>query len=244
MKKQLQEILGHIRRADNDFDFITDGDKIAVGLSGGKDSNLLLYALAQYQKFGHKRFDLIAITVDGTGGNTDFSGLQKYCDDLSVKLIIEPSEIFKIVFDIRREKNPCSLCSNLRRGILHSSAKRNGANKVALGHHSDDMIETFLMSMIHEGRINTFEPKTYLDRIDITIIRPMIYVPEHEIISITANPIFKRNVIKNPCPVNHHTQREYMKDLVKKLTKDHTMARDKMARAISKWLKSRDVVQP
>ena len=233
MKAEFQNILGHLRRADQDFGLITEGDKIAVGISGGKDSLLLLKALATYQKFGIKKFDIVAITVDCTSGNTDFKRLKKFCKDLGVKLIIEPSDIFKIVFDIRKEKNPCSLCSNLRRGILNTSAVKNNCNKVALGHHADDLIETFLLSMLYEARLNTFSPSSFLDRINVTIIRPMLYVSEQEVISYTARDTDIQNSIYiNPCPVNHHTQREYMKNLVKKLNTDIPSARDRILSAL------------
>ena len=227
--KKLQPILSHLRRADEDFSLIEKGDKIAVGLSGGKDSLLLLQALVAYQKFNHTNFELVAITVDCTNGKADFSKIQKFCGDLGVDLIIQPSNIFEIIFDIRKEKNPCSLCSKLRRGMLHSAAVTAGCNKVALGHHGDDLIETFLLSLCYEGRLSTFHPSSYLDRTDITIIRPLIYVGEKEIEKLSTN----LPILKNPCPVNHHTQREYMKNLVKKLDTEIPNARNRMLDAIT-----------
>jgi len=227
--KDIQKILSHLRRADQDFGLLTHGDKIAVGLSGGKDSLLLLRALAAYQKFDHTNFELVAITVDCTGGQADFSKIQEFCSSLGIKLIIEPSEIFKIVFDIKKEKNPCSLCSKLRRGMLYSAAAREGCNKVALGHHGDDLIETFLLSFLYEGRLSTFSPSSYLDRTDITIIRPLIYASEKEIKSF----IRELPVLENPCPVNHHTQREFMKNLIKKLDTEIPGARKRMLDALT-----------
>jgi len=227
--KKIQPILSHLRRADEHFNLIQKGDKIAVGLSGGKDSLLLIWALAAYQKFNHTNFELVAITVDCTNGQADFSKIQKFCDDLGIKFIVQPSNIFEVIFDIRKEKNPCSLCSKLRRGMLHSAAVKAGCNKVALGHHGDDLIETFLLSLCYEGRLNTFHPSSYLDRTDITLIRPLIYVSEKEIEKFaTSLPI-----LENPCPVNHHTQREYMKNLVKKLDAEIPDARKRMLDAIT-----------
>lgn len=236
MKKQLQAILGHLRRADQDFKMIADGDKIAIGVSGGKDSLLLLHALSAYKKFGIKKFSLIAVTVDCTGGKADYSPVRALCKELDIEYIIEPSNIFEILFDIRKEKNPCSLCSKLRRGILNNVANREKCNKVALGHHADDLVETFLLSLIYEGRISTFQPTSYLDRTDITIIRPLLYVTEKEVSAIAP----KLPVITNLCPVNHHTQREYMKDLIKKINTDIPIARDRMTSAITTWLRNKD----
>jgi len=227
--KKLKAILSHLRRADDDFGLVEKGDRIAVGLSGGKDSLLLLQTLAAYQKFNHTDFELIAITVDCTGGKADFSKIQKFCTDLGVKFIIHPSNIFEIIFDIRKEKNPCSLCSNLRRGLLHTAAVEAGCNKVALGHHADDLIETFLLSMCFEGRLSTFHPSSYLDRMNVTVIRPLIYVNETEIEKFSAT----LPILRNPCPVNHHTQREYMKNLVKKLDAEIPGARKRMLDAIT-----------
>jgi len=228
-KNLLQKILGHLRRADQDFGLIRHGDKIAIGLSGGKDSLLLVHALSIYRKFECTDFELIAITIDCTNGQADFSGIQKFCDDHDVKLFIEPSNILEVVFDIRKEKNPCSLCSKLRRGMLHTAAVREGCNKVALGHHGDDLVETFLLSLCYEGRLSTFSPTSYLDRSDVTIIRPLVYTTEKEVISITTDfPI-----LENTCLANHHTQREYMKDLVKKLDKEIPDARKRMLDALT-----------
>lgn len=228
-EKKLQKFLSHLRRADKDFGLISQGDKIAVGLSGGKDSLLLLHALASYRKFDSTNFDLIAISIDCTNGKTDFSKIQKFCTDLEVKFIVEPSNIFDVIFDIRKEKNPCSLCSKLRRGMLHTAAAREDCNKVALGHHGDDLVETFLLSLCYEGRLSTFAPTSYLDRTDITIIRPLIYVTEEEILSFSTN----LPTLANPCPINHHTQREYMKKLVKKLDNEIPNARRRMLDALT-----------
>jgi len=267
-KDRLQTILGHLRRADQDFHMITDGDRIAVGVSGGKDSLVLLKALSDYKKFGLsaappkdrtpttcsvasggkssrnlsfpvvrgflKNFEIIAITIDCSGGKTDYSHIKTFCEDLGIKYLVEPSNIFDVLFNIRHEKNPCSLCSKMRRGMLNAAAKREGCNKIALGHHADDLIETFFLSMIYEGRLNTFQPVSYLDRSDLTLIRPLVYASEKEIqATITADEL---PVLTNPCPMNHHTQREYMKDLIKKLNKDIPIAQSRITRALTAWL--------
>jgi len=229
----MQEILGHLRHVDNDFALIADGDKIAVALSVGKDSLTLVAALANYRKFGIKNFEVIAITVDCTDGEADYSKITQFCESLGVKHYVEPSQIFKIIFDIRKEKSACSLCAKLRRGMVNSAAKRLGCNKVALGHHADDMIETFLLCMLYEGRLSTLQPKTYLDRTDITVIRPLLYASEKEI--TMASKSFP--VLKNICPMDGHTKREYMKQLVKNLAKDIPDARARMTDAVSHLLK-------
>ena len=230
----MQNILGNLRRADQDFGLIDDGDKIAVALSGGKDSLTLLFALCNYQKFGLKNFEIIAITVDCSNGETDYSQITNFCESLGVKHYIEPSQIFKIIFELRKEKSPCSLCAKLRRGIVNSAAKRLGCNKVALGHHSDDMIDTFLLSMLYEGRLSTFQPKSFLNRADVTVIRPLIYASEKEIKAVSKS----FPVLKSGCPVNGHTKREYMKQLVRKLEKDIPDARARMKDAVIQLLKT------
>jgi len=226
----MKNILGHLRRADTDFGLIEDGDKIAVGLSGGKDSLTLVKALSLYQKFKHKKFEVIAITLDGTDGEQDISKVAKFCEEWGIEHHIERSQLFKIIFDIRKEKNPCSLCAKMRRGMLHSKAKELGCNKVALGHHGDDMLETFLLCMLYEGRIWTLPPKSYLDRMDLTLIRPLIYVTEAETIAEAKNNNYP--ILVNECPVNGYTKREYMKTLVKNLGVDIPDARQHMMNAI------------
>lgn len=213
---KLQKLLSKSRRAIQDFKLIENGDKIAVGLSGGKDSLTLLYILNAYKRFSPEKFDLIAITLNpGTGA--DFSPLHKLCDELQVPFYEIATNIKEVVFDIRKEKNPCSLCANIRRGALNTNAKNLGCNKIALGHHKNDAIETLLLSMFYEGRIQSFSPKTYLDKADITLIRPMVYIDELEIKSfIKKNDI---SVINNPCPANGFTKRQEVKDLTYELDK-------------------------
>lgn len=229
----MKNILGHLRRADQDFEMISAGDKIAVGLSGGKDSLTLVSALKQYQKFNLKPFEIIAITIDCTNGKADFGAVKRFCDEHDTPYFVEPSNIFEVIFDIRKEKSPCSLCSKMRRGALIAAAKRLGCNKIALGHHGDDLVETFLLCMTHEGRISTFMPKSYLDRTDITLIRPFVYAREDEIIAVSRDfPI-----LKNCCAVNGKTRREYMKDLVKRLNADIPDARGRMIDAVMDYVR-------
>ncbi|MGL5348746.1 MAG: tRNA 2-thiocytidine biosynthesis TtcA family protein [Peptostreptococcaceae bacterium] len=206
----MQKLLSKARQAIQDFNMIQDNDKIAVGLSGGKDSLTLLHILKNYQTFSPQKFELIAITLNP--GGVDNSPLYKFCEELDVPFYEIQTNIKEIVFDIRKEKNPCSLCANLRRGALNDNAKKLGCNKVALGHHKDDAIETFLMSMFYEGRVNCFSPKTYMDKQDLTIIRPMIYIEEY--MTKKAVKDFDYPVIQNPCPANGHTKRQDTKELI------------------------------
>ncbi|MFD3158238.1 tRNA 2-thiocytidine biosynthesis TtcA family protein [Haloimpatiens sp. FM7330] len=221
----MQKLLSKLRRCINDFKLIQEGDKICVGLSGGKDSIALLHLLKNYQIFSPEKFDLIAITLD-PGYGSNYSNLKKLCSEINVEYHIIETHIKEIVFDIRKEKNPCSLCAKLRRGSLNDNAKKLGCNKVALGHHKNDAIETLLMSMFYEGRINCFNPKTYLSRIDITSIRPMVYINEEEIKNFADKYNFP--IVKNPCPADGYTKREYMKNLTCKLEKDIPGIKDRL----------------
>lgn len=226
----MKQVLGKLRKAATDFNMIQDGDKIAVGVSGGKDSNLLLKALKMYQRFANEKFELFAITIDMGFENYDPTPLIKYCEELGVPHKIVHTQIGEILFEIRKEKNPCSLCANMRRGILHDTAKELGCNKVALGHHLNDAIETFLLSMFYEGRLNTFSPVTYLSRKDIYLIRPFVYVYEKEIIGACNK--FNIHVVKNPCPANGETKRQYIKDLIKQIEHDIPFVKDNILGAI------------
>ncbi|MGL4772966.1 MAG: tRNA 2-thiocytidine biosynthesis TtcA family protein [Clostridium sp.] len=212
----MQKLLSKCRQAVKDFDLIQEGDKIAVGLSGGKDSLTLLHILKNYQRFSPQKFDLIAITLNP--GGVDNSPLHELCSSLGVEFHEVQTNIKEIVFDIRKEKNPCSLCANLRRGALNDNAKKLGCNKVALGHHKDDAIETFMLSVAYEGRINCFSPKSYMHKNDITLIRPMVYIDESMIIRTAKE--YSYPIIKNPCPADGHTKRQDIKDLIKQLDKD------------------------
>lgn len=200
-----------VRRCDADFKLIDRGDKVAVGLSGGKDSLALLCALAAYRRFCTNPFELCAVTIDA-GAGADFSPLKPLCEELNVPLYIVETQIAPIVFEERKEKNPCSLCAKMRRGALDNKLNELGFNVLALGHNADDMVETFLLSAMFEGRLSTLAPKSFMDRSKIKLIRPLLYVREKE----TAAFVGENNipVIHNPCPANGNTYRETMKGLI------------------------------
>ncbi|MDP4152501.1 MAG: ATP-binding protein [Bacillota bacterium] len=222
----MRQLLSKVRRAVDDYNMINDGDKVAVGLSGGKDSLTLLSALAELRKFYPQNFEVIAITLDMGFPDSDFSALSEYCKSLNIQFILVKTEIAPVVFDIRKEKNPCSLCAKMRRGALHDAAKSAGCNKIALGHHFDDAVETFFLSLFYEGRISCFSPVTYLDRKDITLIRPLIYMHEKDIRGFARKnelPIYK-----NPCLANGNTQRQFVKDLLFQLEKSNRGLRERI----------------
>lgn len=210
-----KRLLSKLRRCVADYKMIKDGDKIAVGLSGGKDSVSLLKLLARFSTFSDVKFEVVAITVDlafhGVSGN--YAPLQALCDELGVKYVVERTRIGEIVFDVRNESNPCSLCSRMRKGALYAVAKENGCNKVALGHHLDDLTDTFFLSMFYEGRLATFSPKTKLDKTGLTLIRPMLYISEYELKAYSKD----LPVVKSKCPVDKKTKREEVKEIVKLL---------------------------
>lgn len=228
----LQKIIGKVRRAVEDYDMIDDGDKIAIGLSGGKDSITLLHALYYLKIFYKKKFDILAITIHPGSETFKTDSLEKMCRDLGIEYIVYNSNISKVVFDIRKETNPCSLCANMRRGMLNSVAIEHGCNKIALGHHADDVMETFLMSVLLNGKVHTFAPVTFLSRSDIKVIRPMIYVDEKEIRVTAKEKGFP--VAPKCCPLDGYTKREYMKDLIKTLKKDIPRVREHLYGAIKR----------
>ena len=213
-----RQMLSPFRRAINQYKMIKDGDKIAVGVSGGKDSVTLLKLLAEYQKFSPEKFELIAITVDlrfdGKPMNT--APIQKLCDELNVKYVVEETDIGQIVFDARKETNPCALCSKMRKGALYNCATDNGCNKVALGHHKDDLIDTMFLSLFYEGRLSTFAPKSYLNRTGLTMIRPLIFTNEKDITPYAR----ELPVVKSCCPANKTTKRERIKEIISLIGKD------------------------
>lgn len=215
----IQHILGQVRRSIQDYDMIAEGDKIAIGVSGGKDSMTLLATLRKLQDFYPKKFEIEAISLTMGVGNADFTPVSEYCRQLGVNYTVEETLIGKIIFEIRQEKNPCSLCANLRRGALHNVAKKLGCNKVALGHHRDDVIETLLLSTFYEGRIHTFSPVTYLDKKDLYLIRPLIYTEEKDIKAYAKKGEFP--IVKSPCHIDGQTKRQYIKDLIFELQKDN-----------------------
>lgn len=226
----MKKVLGCIRRACEDFHLIEDGDIVAVGVSGGKDSLLLLYALSLYRKFAPQRFELKGLTLTMGLEPFDTSKVAALCEKLGVEYIVRPTEIGRIIFEERHEKNPCSLCAKMRRGALNDLAKECGCNKVALGHHRDDALETLLLCLLHEGRIHTFHPKSYLSKADLTVIRPMVYLPEKHIIHVARE--MQLPIIPSPCPANSATEREEMKYLLDSLCKLYPNAREMMLSAL------------
>ncbi len=226
----MKTVLGCIRKADTDFSMITPGDRIAVGVSGGKDSLLLLYALSLYRKFSGKAFTLQAITLKMGLEPFDVSGIAALCERIDVPYTVIETEIAHVIFDIRKESNPCALCAKMRRGALNDAALAAGCNKVALGHHREDAIETLLMSLIFEGRLHTFHPNTYLSRKQITVIRPMVYVPEKHVIHMVKT--LNLPVVKNPCPADGNSKREEIKQLIATLCKTYPHLKDYMLSAL------------
>ncbi len=225
-----QQLLGMTRKAADDYSMIQDGDKIAVGISGGKDSLTLLTALHGLQRFYPAHFTLHAITVDLGFDGFDLSSIQDYCDSLDVPYSIIKTNIGNVVFDIRHEQNPCSLCAKLRKGALNAEAKRQNCNKVAYAHHKDDIVETMMLSMLYEGRFYAFPPVTYLERTQLTVIRPLMYANEQDIAGFARDE--QLPVCSNPCPADGHTRREYVKQLLRRLDQENPGARDRMFHAI------------
>lgn len=215
----LQKVLSRVRKAVTDYHMISDGDRIAVGVSGGKDSQLLLVALNELRRFLPERFDLVAITVALGFESFDTARLLSFYNSLGVDYHIEDTHISRVVFDARKEKSPCSLCANMKRGAFYSAAKALGCNKAAFAHHMDDVIETLLIALFYEGRIHTFSPVTYLDRRDITLIRPLIYTEEKMVRSCVK--ALGLEAIKSGCPVDGVTKRQEIKDLIYRLMKDN-----------------------
>lgn len=215
----MQKMLSYMRKCIDDYKMIEEGDSIAIGVSGGKDSLSMLYIMSELVKFYPKKFRIVPIMLDLGFKGVDITQLVKYCDDLGYPLNIVKTDIKEVVFDIRKETNPCSLCAKMRRGSLHDTAKKLGCNKVALGHHFDDAVETYMMSLFYEGRISCFQPVTYLDRMDITLIRPMLYTYEKKLINFAKNN--ELPVVANPCTANGNTKRQEIKELLEKLEKEN-----------------------
>ncbi len=229
---ELQRLLSPARKIIEEYGMIKNGDKIAVGLSGGKDSVTLLYIMAGLRRFYPEKFDLVAITVDM--GLKDSSveekkALADLCEQLNVPYKVLNTDIAEIIFDVRKEKNPCSLCSKMRRGALNDAAKELGCNKLALGHHADDLIETLFLSMFYEGRLSTFAPVSEMDRSGITLIRPMLYIEEKDISAFIKG----KPVLHNTCPADKHTRREYVKKLLNDLKKDIPFVKKRIHGAIT-----------
>lgn len=229
-RKYNKPLLAKIRRASREYGLIQPYDKIAVGLSGGKDSTVMLYTLSVLQKTLPIPFELQGISLD-VGWNNDYQLIGQYCQQLGIPFHLEQTNIGRIVYEERKETNPCSLCANMRRGAINHTAKALGCNKVALGHHLDDALETFLMSLVFEGRMHTFSPRTYLSRADITVIRPMIYVYEKDI--ITAARQLELPVVPNNCPADGITKRHTMKEELSRLEAMNSTVRERMLHAIT-----------
>lgn len=228
----MQKLMGLVRRCVDDYDMIRQGDKIAVGVSGGKDSLVLLVLLAGLKLYFDKSYELEAITID-MGLGMDYSGIQALCDRLEVPYTIVKTEIAPIIFDYRKEKNPCSMCSKMRRGALNQAILDKGFNKLALGHHYDDAVETFLMSLIFEGRISCFQPVTNLDRTGVIQIRPMLYLHEKTVDNFAKR--MELPVLENRCPVDKHTKREEVKALIFSLSQTYPDLKERIFGAMQRY---------
>lgn len=227
-----QKLLSYVRRAVDDYGMIQAGDRIAVGISGGKDSLCLLMALASLRRFYPQPFEIVGITVSLGLAGADFSDVAALCNSIGVPYYVVETDIGQIIFQERKEKNPCSLCAKMRKGALNDKAEELGCNKIALGHNKDDVTETFIMSLFFEGRINCFAPVSYLDRKKLYSIRPLIYVPEYEAKSYIEKSGIQ--IVKSPCPANGETKRQEIKELLYTLSKDYDNLQEKLFTAISR----------
>lgn len=227
---KLQQVLRYVRKAVDDYGMIEAGDRIAVGISGGKDSLTLLHALHGLKRFYPKKFELSAVTVDLGFQNLRLDRISELCRELEVEYTIVKTDIAQIIFQERKEENPCSLCAKMRKGALNQAIKVKGCNKVAYAHHRDDVVETMLMSLIYEGRFHTFAPVTYLDRMDLTVIRPLMYMKEADVIGFVNR--YQVPVVKSPCPADGHTKREYVKNLLRQLNLENPGVKDRMFTAV------------
>jgi len=227
---KLQQLLSFTRKAVDEYQMIQEGDHIAVGISGGKDSLTLLYALHGLKRFYPNKIELSAITVDLGYEEFDLDPVHELCQELGVPYKVVKTDIAHILFEERKESNPCSLCAKMRKGALNDAVKEMGCNKVAYAHHKDDIIETMLLSLIFEGRFHSFSPKTYLDRMDLTVIRPIMFVDEADVIGFKNK--YNLPVVKSKCPVDGYTKRQYAKELVRQLNTEHPGAKNRMFTAI------------
>lgn len=224
----MQKVLSTMRKAIEKYNLIEDGDNIAVGVSGGKDSLVLLKALADFKKFGLYNYNLYAITIDNYSGEISYDGLKKFCSEIDVPLHIEKTDINKVVFEIRKEKNPCSLCAKMRRGALNSVCQKLGCNKLALAHHKQDVVTTFFMSLIYEGRLATMQPMSYMSKTNITLIRPLFLTEESKIIHASR----EFPILKSICPANDNSKRKEIKDFVTQVEQQFPGARKRIENAI------------
>ena len=227
---KLQQLMSQTRRSIDDYGMIHTGDKIAIGISGGKDSLTLLYALHGLQRFYPEKFDLEAITIDLGNPDFDLSHIRHLCETMQIPYTVVKTEIAQIVFEERKEKNPCSLCAKMRKGALNDAVKKLGCNKIAYAHHKDDIVETMMMSLIYEGHFYSFPPITHLDRTNLTVIRPLMYVSEADVKGFCRK--YQLPVVKSPCPADGYTKRQYVKDLLRKLNLENPGVKERMFSAI------------
>lgn len=228
----MQRLIGLVRRCIEDYHMIEEGDRIAVGVSGGKDSLALLVFLAELRKYHNNYFEIEAITID-MGLGMDYSGIANLCESLDVPFTRVETQIGPIIFDYRKEKNPCAMCAKMRRGALNQTLLDRGLNKLALGHHFDDAVETFMMSLLYEGRISCFQPVTNLDRMGVIQIRPMLYIHEKSIDNFVSRAALP--VLENRCPVDKSTKREEIKQLVFELSKTYPDLKDRVFGAMQRY---------
>lgn len=230
----MQKLLGYMRAASQQYDMIDEGDKIAVGVSGGKDSLALLCGMAKMRDFYPKKYEIVAVSLDMRFGDKDgdFSEIKQLCDKLGVEYIVKPTSLASLIFDVRKEKNPCSLCSKMRRGVLNNTAKELGCNKLALGHHLDDVAETFIMNLFNGGTLDCFMPVTYLSKADITVIRPMIFARESDCARVARKENLPVKV--SVCPADGATEREEVKRFLSSLEKKYGNVRSKILTAMQK----------
>lgn len=226
----LQQVLSYVRRAIDDYHMIQEGDRIAVGISGGKDSLTMLYALHGLMRFYPAPFSIHAVTVDLGFDNLNLDRIRELCESLNVEYTIVKTDIAQVIFKERKEDNPCALCAKMRKGALNNAIKAAGCNKVAYAHHKDDVVETMLLSLIYEGRFHTFAPVTYLDRTELTVIRPLMYMNEADVIGFVHK--YDVPVVKSPCPADGNTKREYVKKLLRQLNQENPGVKERMFTAI------------
>lgn len=230
----MKKLLSLTRAAVDKYNMIEAGDKIAVGVSGGKDSLALLYALAKLRDFYPKPFSLVAVTLDYqfNGVAEDYTEIEALCKELKVKYIVRRTNLWEVIFETRKEKNPCSLCAKMRRGLLHDTAVANGCNKVALGHHMDDTAETFLMNLLNGGKIGCFSPVSYLSNKKLYLIRPLIFAYEKDVAAAARRANLP--VVKSRCPMDKVSNRQNMKELLRSLEKDYPAVRKKIVGALER----------
>lgn len=224
----MQKVLSTMRKAIQKYNLIENGDRIAVGVSGGKDSLVLLKALSDFKKFGLFNYEIVAVTIDIYSGEVDYSNLKQFCNNLGVELHIEKTDIKHIVFDLRQEKNPCSLCAKMRRGALNAACNKLNCNKLALAHHLQDVVTTFFMSLFYEGRLSTMQPLSYMSNSQITLIRPLYLTEEKTIINASKN----MPILKSKCPANDDSKRKEIKELVAQLEKEIPDSKKRIEHAI------------